>query len=226
MAVQPGDFFVNNRKGVLIAHEGISGSGKSESARRLYGFLRHKYHKTTVIEWNSNKTIRHIVRKLNDKRMLTPALYSIFQWTGFFIDYFTRMIPLLKRGYIIIADRYIYTALTRDAVNGAGLLSSRILYHMVRKPDLLFFYDTHPQVCYKRINARGKLLFHTNRYILENRLLKNKDLFYLKKLKNEYVRLLSSPEVKKHANIIFIGDNYNDVGVCVNAYLTRKLNGT
>jgi dTMP kinase len=213
------------KKGILIAFEGISGSGKSESIRMLYGHLTGKGYRTSVVEWNSNEIIRRIIKKLHGKRILTPLIYSIFQWIGFYIDYFTKFVPLLRKGYIVIADRYFYTALTRDKVNGAGTLHGKVLGRFARRPDILFFNDTRPDICYERITARGKALFHTNAAILNNRLLKNRDLYYLRKLRAEYLKLFKTQEKETGRYMVFIGDDHKKIIEYLEEYMGRRTEG-
>lgn len=209
------------KKGILIAFEGISGSGKSESIKVLYGHLTDKGYRTSVIEWNSNRVIRGIIKRLYRKRLLTSNIYSILQWIGFYIDYFTKFLPLLRNGHVVIADRYYYTALTRDKVNGAGLLLGRILKRFARSPDIIFFNDTWPDTCYERITARGKLLFHTNSAIHNNRLLKNRDLYYLKKLRAEYLKLFKKQFVM---NMVIINDDHKKIIESIDEYMDCRKN--
>lgn len=213
------------KKGILVAFEGISGSGKSESIRMLYSHLTGKGYRTSVIEWNSNCIIRSIVKKLYGKRILTPTVYSVLQWTGFYIDYFTKFIPLLKKGHIVIADRYFYTALTRDKANGAAILPGKVFKRFARSPDILFFNDTHPGICHERIKARGKALFHTNTAILNNRLLKNRDLYYLKKLRAEYLRLFKTQKKEPGKYMVFINDDRKKIIDFMEEFIGCRSNG-
>ena len=155
-------------------------------------------------------------------KLLTSKLYSILQWISFFIDYFRKIKPALKKEHIVIADRYVYTALTRDAVNGAGRFLGSVLSRLVRTPDLLIFYDTPPEICLQRIEARGKALFHTNKLIYENRILKNKDLYYLKKLRNEYLKLIETEETRENTNIITVNDDMSYGITAVKQYVYQK----
>jgi dTMP kinase len=142
-------------KGVLIVFEGISGSGKSENIKKICSLLQSKDYRVAVVEWNSNKRIRRVVDFLKNRGKLTCVIYSIFQWISFLIDYYRRILPLLKKGYIVLADRYIYSGFTRDAINGTGNFFSKFIERIARKPDLLFFFNTSPAICYERIKLRG-----------------------------------------------------------------------
>ncbi len=213
---------MNSKIGVFIVFEGISGCGKSENVESLRSYLVSKGYKTCIIEWNSNKVIRNIVEKMNRLNILTSGIYSFFQWTSFLIDYFFKLIPLLKENTVLVADRYVYTGMTRDIVNGVGHTPGRLIYRHVLKPNLIFFNDIDPVICHNRIKERGKVLFHTNKMIKRNKILKNKSLYYLVKLRREYQRLFSSQMVKKESLIIQVNENSDIIIKYVEDYISGK----
>lgn len=209
------------RQGILIACEGLSGSGKSQGVRELFAFLKEKGYKIALIEWNSNKGIRKAIFNLNRWQVLTPSLYSFMQWLSFLLSYYFKMLPLLKRNYIIIADRYVQTGLTRDIVNQSSQRLGRLISNKVRKPDLILFYDTNLQICYQRILERGKPLFHPNQRILNNKWLKNKDLYYLRKLQYQYNKLFFDQQFLQANNLLLVS-NLDLVNHQVESYLDQK----
>ena len=213
---------INGGKGILIVFEGISGCGKSENVESLRSHLAGKGYKVGVIEWNSNKIIRGIIRKMDSVRLLTPEIYSFFQWLSFIQDYTFKIIPLLKKQYILLADRYVYTGLTRDNANGTRFKPGKAIYGRISKPDLVFFQDVDPGICYKRIQSRGKPLFYTNRVIKESGIIVNKDLFYLVKLRKEYVLLFNNSTVKSDTNIIWLKNSDDSVIKYADNYISDK----
>ena len=208
--------------GMLIVFEGVSGCGKTESVRVLTKYLTDNGYKTSVLEWNSNKVIRNIIKVFDSRGLLTPGIYSFFQWISFLIDYLFKVVPLLKKNYILIADRYIYTGLTRDGVNGAGGTIGKFLHKLVIKPAMVFFLDVSPEVCDRRIKKRGKDLFHTNKLIRKSKLLKNKELYYLTKLRREYLILFNSKTIQDETNIITVNEDTDTVVKCVNDYISGR----
>ncbi|WP_024831907.1 thymidylate kinase [Ruminiclostridium josui] len=208
--------------GMLIVFEGISGCGKSESVRALRKYLTDNGYKTSVWEWNSNKVIRNIIKVFDSRGLLTPSIYSFFQWISFLIDYLFKVVPLLKKNYILIADRYIYTGLTRDDVNGAGGAMGRLLHRVVIKPTVVFFLDVSPEVCDRRIKKRGKELFHTNKLIRKNKLLKNKELYYLTKLRSKYLCLFNDKKIQNETNIITVNEDTDAVLKYVDDYISGR----
>lgn len=218
------EFVLNERKGVLIVCEGISGSGKSEGVTRLAEYFRNKKYPVAFFEWNSNRAIRRMINLLHKMKVLAPTVYSILQWLSFSIDYLLKIIPVLHRNYVVIVDRYVYTGLTRDKVNRSNRILGKIISILCRKPDMLLFYDTGLHICYERIKSRGKTLFHPNQAIHRNNLLKNKELYYLKKLLYQYYKLLKEPKLQQASNIIFIKEIGEDVCNRVNSYIIQKSN--
>lgn len=216
------EFVFNKRKGILIVCEGISGSGKSEGVNRLVEYFHNKKYPVVFFEWNSNRTIRKMIGMFHSMGVLSPTIYSILQWFSFIIDYILKITPLLRRNYVVIVDRYVYTGLTRDTVNKSNQVLGKGIYHLSRIPDMILFYDTGLHICYERIKSRGKILFHPNQTIHRNNLLKNKELYYLKKLLYQYHKLLEEPKLQKACNIIFIKEIGDDVCNKVNSYIIQK----
>jgi dTMP kinase len=209
-------------RGTLIVCEGISGSGKSEGVKALLESIRAKNLPVAFFEWNSNPVIRKIIQIFHTVGILSPTIYSILQWLGFMLDYNFKILPLLLRNCIVIVDRYVYTGLTRDIVNKANLRVGKAISSSVRKPDLLLFYDTGLLTCYERIKNRNKILFHPNRLIHRNPLLKNKDLYYLKKLLSQYYKLIHDPEFRKTANVIIVTENDHDIPSKIEEFVAGK----
>jgi dTMP kinase len=216
------EFVMNKHKGILIVCEGISGSGKSEGVNRLVDYFQTKKYPVAFFEWNSNRVIRRTIFLFQSMKILSPTVYSILQWLSFLIDYFMRITPFLRRNYVVIVDRYVYTGLTRDIVNNSNRILGKFISHLSRKPDMILFYDTGLHICYERIKSRGKVLFHPNQAIHRNNLLKNKELYYLKKLLYQYHKLLEEPKLQKSSNIIFIKEIGVDICNRVNSYIIQK----
>lgn len=218
-----GSLVVKKNRGILIACEGISASGKSMTINNLNQILVKYEFNTKIIEWNSNRVIRKIVKILDRVGVLTPQIYSFFQRVSFLIDYHFKIKPCLKKNYVVIADRYIYTAITRNKVNGTGVFCDNIIYNLIRKPDLLLYHNTPPRICLERIKQRGKNLFHTNKRILNNKLIKNKDLYYLKKLEREYKKLLADKKILNDTTIYYSEGSFQELYYIINKHIIEKI---
>jgi dTMP kinase len=148
-------------EGKLIAVEGLDGSGKSTQIRLLKRWLELEGYKVFFTEWNSSELVKKATRKGKKKKLLTPTTFSLIHCTDFADRYERQILPLLKGGYIVLADRYVYTAFARDAVRGCDKDWLRKLYRFARKPDITFFFEVPLDVALGRIlDGRPALKYH------------------------------------------------------------------
>jgi dTMP kinase len=147
--------------GKLIAVEGLDGSGKSTQVHLLKRWLELEGYKIFFTEWNSSSLVKDATRKGKKRQLLTPTTFSLIHCTDFADRYERQILPLLQAGYIVLADRYIYTAFARDAVRGCDRDWIRHLYSYARRPDITFFFNVPLDVALKRIiDGRPQLKFH------------------------------------------------------------------
>ncbi|HTA75859.1 MAG TPA: dTMP kinase [bacterium] len=148
-------------EGKLIAVEGLDGSGKSTQIRLLKRWLELEGYKVFFTEWNSSELVRQATRKGKKKKLLTPTTFSLIHATDFADRYERQILPLLKGGYIVLADRYVYTAFARDSVRGCDKEWLRKLYKFARKPDITYFFEVPLDVALNRIlEGRPTLKYH------------------------------------------------------------------
>ena len=147
--------------GKLIIVEGIDGSGKSTQLQLLQKWLGSLNYRVFFTEWNSSALVNELIKRGKKKNLLTPATFSILHATDFADRFAPLIMPPLKAGMIILADRYIYTAFARDAVRGVGRDWIRDLYGFAIKPDLALYFKVPIEVSLKRIlTGRPTLKFH------------------------------------------------------------------
>jgi dTMP kinase len=92
---------------------------------------------------------------------LTPSSFALIRGSDFADRYERQILPMLQAGYIVVADRYFYTAFARDAARGCDQQWIRRLYRYARHPDLTFFFDVPLPVALRRIlTGRPKLKFY------------------------------------------------------------------
>jgi dTMP kinase len=147
--------------GKLIAVEGLDGSGKSTQIYLLKRWLELEGYKIFFTEWNSSAIVRKATKKGKKRQLLTPTTFSLIHCTDFADRYERKILPLLTAGYIVLADRYIYTAFARDAVRGCDRDWIRKLYSYARPPDVTFFFDVPLKTALERIvDGRSNLKYH------------------------------------------------------------------
>ncbi len=148
-------------KGALIAVEGLDGSGKSTQIYLVKRWLEIEGYKVFLTEWNSSVVVKSATRKGKKRQLLTPTTFSLIHCTDFADRYERQVLPLLRAGYIVLADRYVYTAYARDCVRGCDPQWVRNLYSFATPADITFFFDLPLEVALSRILAgRPKLKYH------------------------------------------------------------------
>ncbi len=147
--------------GILIIVEGIDGSGKSTQLELLQKWLLNSKYRVFFTEWNSSALVNETIKRGKKKNLLTPTTFSVLHATDFADRLAHLIIPPLKAGMIVCADRYIFTAFARDVVRGVHPEWVRNLYGFAVKPDIAFYFKVPIDVSLKRIlNGRVELKFH------------------------------------------------------------------
>ncbi len=140
-----------NFPGRLIAVEGLDGSGKSTQVHLLQKWLQVQGLKVYFSEWNSSELVKSATSKGKNRQLLTPTTFSLIHATDFADRYERQLLPLLRAGYIVLCDRYIFTAYVRDTVRGCSPQWVRGLYDFAALPDLTFFFKADLGVSLDRI---------------------------------------------------------------------------
>ena len=139
--------------GRLIAVEGLDGSGKSTQIRLVKRWLEQSGLKVYFSEWNSSELVKSATSKGKKMVLLTPTTFSLIHATDFADRYERHLVPLLRAGYLVLCDRYIFTAFARDVVRGCRPEWVRGLYSFAALPDLTFFFKADLEVSLNRILA-------------------------------------------------------------------------
>ncbi|HMK32264.1 MAG TPA: thymidylate kinase [Nitrosopumilaceae archaeon] len=147
--------------GKLIVVEGIDGSGKSTQVHLLEKWLSYQRINVFKTEWNSSEMVKEITSKGKKKGQLTPTTFSLLHATDFADRYERNILPLLRAGYFVLADRYIYTAFVRDVVRGCNPMWVRNVYDFAIKPHITFYFRVPVDIAVDRILVgRPKLKYY------------------------------------------------------------------
>ena len=147
-------------KGLLICVEGIDGSGKTTQLELLYSWLQSKGLDVLLTQWNSSELIANTTKKAKKKNLLSGRTFSLLHAVDF-ADRLERTIkPALKAGFIVLADRYYYTALARDVARNVEPAWVRNMYSFALEPDLTFYFDISPKDSLERICANRTPKFY------------------------------------------------------------------
>src|SRR5712675_567916 len=140
-----------NFPGRLVAVEGLDGSGKSTQIYLLKRWLELQGVKVFFSEWNSSAIVKSATSKGKKRELLTPTTFSLIHATDFADRYERQLVPLLRAGYVVLCDRYVFTAFARDTVRGCRPEWVRGIYDFAAQPDLTFFFKAQLEVSLQRI---------------------------------------------------------------------------
>lgn len=138
-------------KGVLICVEGIDGSGKSTQIDLLYNWLKSKKADVILTRWNSSDLIAETTKKAKKKNLLSPRTFSLLHAVDFADRLEKIIIPAMKAGFIVLADRYVYTAFARDVAREVDPKWVRNMYSFAIKPDLTIYFDVSAKISLERL---------------------------------------------------------------------------
>jgi dTMP kinase len=144
-------FTPNRYRGKLIVVEGIDGSGKSTQISLLSQWLRSRGLAVAFSEWNSSPLVHKTTRRGKRKEMFTPTTFSLIHATDFADRTERYILPLIRAGAIVCADRYAYTAFARDVARGVDPTWVRNLYSFAIRPNLAFYFRTPLDIALSRI---------------------------------------------------------------------------
>jgi dTMP kinase len=130
--------------GRLIVMEGADGSGRSTQMDILRDSLENKGHATVNVGLRRSTLVSDELREAKQGNVLGEITRSLFYATDFADQLENRIIPALKAGFIVLADRYIYTLMARDIVRGADRRWVRSLYGVALIPDLVVYVKVSP----------------------------------------------------------------------------------
>ena len=147
--------------GKLIVVEGIDGSGKTTQLGLLAKWLEAAGHRVSVTEWNSAALVKAATKAGKKKNALTPMTFSLLHATDFADRLLYKIVPPLKAGMVVLADRYAYTAFARDVARGVHPQWVRALYSFAVRPNLTMYFRVPIEVAIDRLLARRvKLKFY------------------------------------------------------------------
>lgn len=146
--------------GTLIVVEGIDGSGKSTQLAILRDWLQNIGQDVIFTEWNSSKLISQTTKKAKKKNLLSPRTFSLLHAVDFADRLEQVIVPALKAGFIVLADRYAFTAFARDVARGVQPDWVRNTYGFAIKPDLSMYFRIPVEISLERICSNRQPKFY------------------------------------------------------------------
>jgi len=138
-------------KGSLIVVEGPDGSGRSTQIDMVTGKLEADGHAVITTGLKRSELIGAGILEAKHKLPLGKKTLALFYAADFADQLEHKIIPALHAGYVVLADRYIYTLMARSSVRGIGRAWSHDLFGFAIKPDLVFYLDVPPEELFHRV---------------------------------------------------------------------------
>lgn len=145
--------------GKLIVIEGADGSGRSTQMRLLTNWLEGCGYAVVNVGLKRSNLVSAELEEAMQGNILSPLTLSLFYATDFADQMENRIIPALKAGFIVLADRYIYTLMTRDMVRGGNPDWLQKIYEEIALvPDAVFYLDVAPRFLIERTITKNASL--------------------------------------------------------------------
>ncbi len=136
----------NGLKGKLIAIEGTDGVGRSTQIDLLQEWLEVQGYGVVVTGWTRSNLMSRTIEMAKNGNMLDRMTFSLLYATDFADRLENQILPALRSGFIVLADRYIYTAFARDSARIPDMHWIKDVFGFAPIPDL---------VCYLRIDVEN-----------------------------------------------------------------------
>jgi len=137
-------------KGQLIVVEGADGSGRSTQMGLLRNWLERRGYPTVNVGLKRSMLVGRELEKAMQGNILGTRTLSLFYATDFADQLENRIIPALRSGFVVLADRYIYTLMARAIVRGVDPAWIRDVYSIAVIPDAVFYLAVSPRILVER----------------------------------------------------------------------------
>jgi len=144
--------------GKLIAVEGADGSGRSTQIAQLVNWLETCGHPTVQVGLKRSTLVSEELQMAQQGNILSRTTLALFYATDFADQLENIILPALRAGFIVLADRYIYTLMARDMVRGMNEAWLKNLYGIALQPDGVFYLSVEPQELVQRNLAKSATL--------------------------------------------------------------------
>src|SRR5579864_6377320 len=149
---------VERLAGRLIVVEGADGSGRSTQIAMLVQWLEGSGHATTQVGLKRSSLVSEELEQAQQGNILSRTTFSLFYATDFADQLENIILPALKAGFIVLADRYIYTLMARDLVRGMNEAWLKNLYGIALEPDAVFYLSVEPEELVQRNLSKNAAL--------------------------------------------------------------------
>jgi dTMP kinase len=177
--------------GKLIVIEGPDASGRTSQISVIQPRLEADGHAVVTTGLRRSELIGEGILEAKRNFVLGRRTLSLFYAADFADQLENKIIPALRAGYIVLADRYIFTLMARDAVRKISKTWSHALYGFALKPDLVFYLDVDPNELIHRVFQKNLSLdyYESGADVGLSEDMFESFIMYQKKLANEFHRM-------------------------------------
>src|SRR5258707_6732053 len=144
--------------GRLIVVEGADGSGRSAQIALLVEWLEGSGHAPVQVGLKRSTLVSEDLEQAKNGNILSRTTLSLFYATDFADQLENIILPSLRAGFIVLADRYIYTLMARDMVRGMDSAWLKNLYGIALEPDAVFYLNVAPEDLVQRSLSKNAAL--------------------------------------------------------------------
>jgi dTMP kinase len=141
--------------GVLISVEGTDGVGRTTQIVMLRDWLEVQGYGVVETGWTRSPLIGRTIAEAKQGRLLNPLTYSLLYAAEFADRLEKEIIPALRSGFAVLADRYVFTAFARDVVRGVDRQWVRDLFGFAPIPHLVIYLKIDVATLIRRVISRG-----------------------------------------------------------------------
>ncbi len=194
--------------GFFIAIEGIDGSGKTTHSKKLARWLNKHGVKSIYTREPTNGDIGRILRRMARKKSVDPKVEALL-FAADRLEHLNKVIqPYVKKGYVVISDRYVYSSLAYQTVTTRDPEWVKEINKFAYKPDLTLLLDLEPRIGLSRVK-RNRTRFEEESF--------------LEKVRQEYLRLAGIDGLKIIDASKSIGEVFQEIVREVAEHLKNKV---
>jgi dTMP kinase len=147
---------IDGYPGKIIAIEGTDGVGRSTQIHLLREWLEVQGYGVIETGWTRSELMQPTIELAKASNTLNKLTFVLLYATDFADRLEKEVIPALKAGFIVLSDRYIYTAIARAAVRGVDRAWLRSLYGFAIAPHQVFYLKVDVDTLTRRVlESRG-----------------------------------------------------------------------
>lgn len=143
--------------GKLVVIEGTDGVGRSTQMGLLQRWIELQGFPVVTTGWSRSNLVASSIDAAKSGNMLSHLTYSLLYATDFADRLENVVIPALRAGFVVLADRYIYTAIARSEARGLDRSWLTSLFGIALVPDLVVYLRIDVEHLIPRVIEAGGL---------------------------------------------------------------------